>query len=321
MTDKISRILVTGGAGFIGSHTVDRLVSEGRRVWVLDDLSTGLLGNIETHIGKGSLNVVRGDIGDQSLLAELMANVEAVIHLAAITDHEICLHNPRLADEVNSKGTFILLERAREHDLRRFVYASSAAVYGDASRIPISEDCQPAPLTPYGASKLAGEKKCLEYWRSYGLRTVCLRYFNVFGPRQSSRHYSGVITAFMKRLSHGQPPAIYGDGLQTRDFVNVSNVAEVTTLALDSEANGEVYNIASGRETTINTLAQKLIDISGRSSITPVHTSERQGEIRRSVADIQKARTQLQYNPRTDLQRDLIDLWNWYMRKSEQPGN
>ena len=315
MTNKINRILVTGGAGFIGSHTIDRLISQGRQVWVLDNLSTGFLDNLAPHISDGSVKFVQGDIGDQSLLNELMGNVEAVIHLGALLDHEKCLRNPELADQVNHQGTLTLLEQARRHDLQRFVYASSAAVYGDVSRMPIAEDCELAPLTPYGASKLAGERKCVEYWRTHELRTICLRYFNVFGPRQSSRQYSGVITAFMKKLGQGQSPTIYGDGFQTRDFVHVSDVAAANILALDSERNGEVYNIASGMETTINSLAQNLIDISGQPSITPECTSERQGEIRRSAADIQKARTQLQYNPKTDLQENLTDLWNWFTQK------
>jgi UDP-glucose 4-epimerase len=312
MDNKINRMLVTGGAGFIGSHTVDRLVAEGRQVLVLDNLSTGSLENLAPYISDGSVRFVKGDISDRSLLSELMGSVEAVFHLAALLDHEECLRNPQLADQVNHRATIGLLEEARKHAIQRFVYASSAAVYGDASRMPITEDCELAPLNPYGASKLAGERKCIEYWQTCELRTICLRYFNVFGPRQSSRQYSGVTTAFMRKLNQGQAPTIYGDGLQTRDFVHVSDVATANILALDSDRNGEVYNIASGRQTTINALAQNLIDISGQSGVTPVHTSERQGEIRDSVADIRKARTQLRYSPQTDLQIDLADLWNWY---------
>lgn len=315
VTNKpINRILVTGGAGFIGSHTVDHLLAEGRQVWVLDNFSTGSADNLTNHIKKGSLKIVRGDIGDKSLLSELMVNVDAVIHLAALLDHEECLRNPQLADQVNHKGTISLLDEARKHEVGRFVYASSAAVYGDASTMPIAEDCELAPLTPYGASKLAGERKCIEYWRIHGLRTICLRYFNVFGPRQSSRQYSGAITAFMNRLKEAQPPTIYGDGFQTRDFVHVSDVAAANILALDSDRNGEVYNIGTGRETKIDDLAQLLIAISKQPSITPVHASERQGEIRRSVADIRKAKTQLQYDPKTDLQKELTDFWNWSIR-------
>ena len=316
MTSRdINRILVTGGAGFIGSHTIDRLVAEGRQVWVLDNLSTGSLDNLATHISDGSLKVVQGDIEDHSLLNELVGNVEAVIHLAALLDHETCIRNPHLADQVNHQGTISLLEEARKHDIRRFVYASSAAVYGDLSRMPIAEDIEPAPLTPYGASKLAGERKCAEYWRRHGLRTICLRYFNVFGPRQSSRQYSGAITAFMNKLKQAQAPTIFGDGLQTRDFVHVSDVAAANILALDAQRNGEIYNIGTGSETTIYNLAKQLIAISGQPSINPLHTSEREGEIRRSVGDIRKAKTQLQYNPRTDLQKNLTDLWNWFIRK------
>ena len=202
--------------------------------------------------------------------------------------------------------------------IQRFVYASSAAVYGDVRRVPIGEDGELAPLNPYGVSKLAGEKQCVEFWERHQLRTICLRYFNVFGPRQSSAQYSGVITAFMKKLTHQESPIIYGDGLQTRDFVHVSDVVAANILALDSERNGEVYNVAAGRETTINELAQQLISISGHPSITPEHTSERQGEIRRSAGNIRKAIDELNYRPRTDLRRNLVSLWNWYTRQRRE---
>ncbi len=179
---KNYRILVTGAAGFIGSHTIDRLIAEGRQVWVLDNLSTGSLANLTPHIKDGSLKFVQGDIGGRSLLKELMGKVDAVVHLAALLDHEMCLRDPQLADHVNHQGTITLLEEARKHDLSRFVYASSAAIYGDPARVPTDEECEPAPLNPYGASKLAGERACVEHWRTHGLRTICLRYFNVFGP-------------------------------------------------------------------------------------------------------------------------------------------
>jgi UDP-glucose 4-epimerase len=303
------RILVTGGAGFIGSHLVKRLLEQGRGVTILDNLSTGSLQNL------GDVNATKfakGEITDRSLVAELMPDTDAVIHLAAIVDHDTCLRNPELVHEVNVNGTLVLLEEARRRDVKRFVYASSAAVYGQASELPIREDSRLAPLSPYGISKAAAEQLCLEHAQSYGMSTICLRFFNVFGPRQTARQYSGVITEFMKNLRQGKPPVIYGDGLQTRDFVNIQDVTDAILLALNSETAGGVYNVATGVETTIESLALKLIS-TGSQSLKPTYASPRSGDIRRSVGDIRKAKEELRYSPRTDLYEDLRGLWNWHV--------
>jgi UDP-glucose 4-epimerase len=213
---------------------------------------------------------------------------------------------------VNVNGTLVLLEEARRHDVKRFVYASSAAVYGHATELPIKEDSQLAPLSPYGVSKAAAEQLCLEHAQTYGMPTICLRFFNVFGPRQTARQYSGVITEFMKNLRQDKPPRVYGDGLQTRDFVNIVDVADAILLALNSETAKGAYNVATGVETTIESLALKLISIAGRTS-KPLFAAPRAGDIRRSVGDIRKAREQLRYSPRTSLDEDLRGLWNWYV--------
>ena len=306
-------VLITGGAGFIGSHVIDRLMNRDCRILVLDDFSTGKLENLSEHIQK--ITVVKGDIRSQSFLDTSISDVEAIIHLAAIVDHEACLRNPDLAKAVNADGTLAMLEAARKLDVSAFVYASSAALYGEPRKLPVSEEMEPAPLAPYGTSKLLGEQHCLRYFREYGIRTVCLRFFNVFGPRQSAKQYSGVITEFMKRLSKGEPPAIQGDGFQTRDFVNVADVADAILLALDSERKASgIYNIATGNETTINNLADILIQLSDKKSITPIHELPRKGDIRRSVADITKARAELGFNPKTILERDLSELWEWYRK-------
>jgi UDP-glucose 4-epimerase len=227
------------------------------------------------------------------------------------------LRNPELANQVNANGTLTVLEEARKHDIKRLVYASSAALYGNATQLPITEDSKLAPLTPYGASKAAGERHCLDYARLHGLSTVCLRYFNVFGPRQTARQYSGVITEFMKNIREDKPPVIFGDGLQTRDFVGVEDVVRATLLALDSDTAEGVYNIATGIETTIGSLAAKLISITGR-TLMPICAPARSGDIRRSAGDIRRAKEQLGYSPRTNLDEDLSQLWNWYIRKSKQ---
>ena len=303
------RVLVTGGAGFIGSHLVDLIARQDRQVCIIDNLSTGSLDNLRK---KDNIKLVKGEVTDQPSVGSVMASVDAVVHLAAIVDHELCLRNPELANQVNANGTLTVLEEARKRDIKRFVFASSAAVYGNATKLPITEDSKLEPLTPYGASKLAAEQHCLEYARLYGLSTVCLRYFNVFGPRQTARQYSGVITEFMKNLRHNQPPVVHGDGLQTRDFVSVGDVVGATVLALDSETASGAYNIATGVETTIGSLATRLISITRRTS-TPTYAPARSGDIRRSVGDIHRARKQLGYSLRTSLDEDLRNLWNWYL--------
>lgn len=305
------RVLVTGGAGFVGSYVVNELVRQGHQPIVLDNLSTGKLQNIQSHLESRAATLIEGDICDPSASRRAMAQAEAVIHLAALVDHETCLLDPGKANQVNGEGTRVMLETARDNHVKRFVYASSAAIYGTSTALPIDENVTPAPLSPYGSSKLTGERHCLNYRDRYGLDVVCLRYFNIFGPRQTSRQYSGVITQFITRLKESQPPIVNGDGEQTRDFVSVQDVVKATQFALNSKQTSGVYNVATGKETSINQLARLLIEISGQKHIQPTYGPPRKGEIRRSVADIRKARTELDFVPETNLPRDLSQLWNW----------
>jgi UDP-glucose 4-epimerase len=309
MSALSGRVLVTGGAGFIGSHLVKRLTERGLEVTVLDNLSTGSLKNLAEV---KAARFVKGEIADRSITGELMRDADAVIHLAAIVDHETCLRDPALARAVNVNGTRILLEEARRSDVQRFVYASSAAVYGHVTEVPIREDSALAPISPYGVSKAEAEQHCLEYAQTYGARAICLRFFNVFGPRQTARQYSGVITEFMKNLRDGKQPVIYGDGLQTRDFVNIQDVVEAILLATDSETAVGVFNVATGIGTAIEDLALELISIASQGS-KPIYGPPRTGDIRRSVGDISKAKEKLGYSSRTNLVKDLPGLWNWYV--------
>ena len=309
-------VLVTGGAGFIGSHLVDALVKQDRRVWVLDNLSTGRLTNLAEHLHESDLKFVKGDVRSASIADRIVARVDAIIHEAGVVDHEACLRNPTLANDVNVGGTLNLLEAARRHDVERFVYASSAAVYGEQKHVPIFEEAAPHPISPYGASKLAAEQYCLAFHSSYGLGTTCLRYFNVFGPRQSARQYSGVISQFAKRLLRGRPPVVFGTGKQTRDFVSVEDVVQATLRALDSETSeGELYNVGTGGATTINRLAAQMIKVSGTKNLKARHTRAKAGDIRRSVADIRKARRRLSYLPRTTMETDLCKVYDWYAKR------
>ncbi|HIQ02466.1 MAG TPA: SDR family NAD(P)-dependent oxidoreductase, partial [Anaerolineales bacterium] len=250
--------LVTGGAGFIGSHLVEALVARGERARVLDDFSTGRWENLAAVTGQ--VEVIEGDVRDRAAAARAVDGVEVVIHLAAIPSVQASVEDPQRVMAVNCTGTLNLLEAARAAGVRRFVFASSAAVYGDQTDLPLREDLPPDPLSPYAASKAAGEALCRAYFASYGLPTVVLRFFNVYGPRQDPRSpYSGVISIFVERMRQGLPPVIYGDGEQTRDFVYVGDVVEAVVRAAErEEAVGEVFNIAGGRQTSVLELVKVL---------------------------------------------------------------
>jgi UDP-glucose 4-epimerase len=300
------RILVTGGAGFIGSHLVDRLTKEGYDVVVLDNFFSGNLENIKHHVESGIAYLVKGDVRSSDNVKEAMRNVDAVFHLAAIVSVPLSVENPLLVDDVNVKGTLTLLEASLKADVKQFIYASSCAVYGEADCLPIDERCPTNPISPYAVSKLAAECYCKVFCENYGLNTLCLRYFNVYGPRQEGDSYSGVITQFIDRLKQRKPPIIYGDGQQTRDFVHVEDIVEANVLALNSQRSaGQVINVGTAKSTTINELANILIGFSGQTHLKPVCREPREGDIRNSYADIGKAEKMLGYKPKITLEKGL----------------
>lgn len=305
-----SRVLVTGGAGFIGSHLVDRLIKEDQEVVVLDNFFNGNIENIKHHLDSGELSLVKGDVRDSDDVEEAMRDVDAVFHLAALVSVPLSIKKPSLVNGVNVGGTLTLLEACSKADVERFVYASSCAVYGEAQHLPINEDHPANPISPYAVSKLAAEYYCQVFYESYGLNTLCLRYFNVYGPRAVGGPYTGVITQFIDRLKRGELPIIYGDGEQTRDFVHVEDIVEASMLALSCQHGvGEVINVGSGRSTTINHLARILMELSGRSDIKPIHVAPRDGDIRSSCADISKTGRVLGYEPRVTLREGLRNLF------------
>lgn len=311
-----SRILVTGGAGFIGSHLVDRLMKEGYEVVVLDNFFTGKIENIKHHLESGMFYLVKGDIRSSDNVKEAIRNVDAVFHLAAIVSVPLSIEKPLLVNDVNVRGTLNLLEASLKADVKRFIYTSSCAVYGEVDRLPIDERCPTNPISPYAVSKLAAEYYCKVFFENYGLDTLCLRYFNVHGPRQVRDSYSGVITQFIDRLKQRKPPIIYGDGQQTRDFVHVRDVVEANMLALNCQHGfGEVINVGTGKQTTINQLAEVLLELSGRSYLKPKYVAPRKGDIRNSCADISKAKRALGYEPKVTLKEGLR-----MMLKGEQCG-
>jgi nucleoside-diphosphate-sugar epimerase len=318
MTKGYSRVLVTGGAGFVGSHIVDRLLSEGFDVTVLDNLSMGHLENIAHHKDKKEFQFVNGSITDFDLVRNTMKDIDAVFHEAAFVSVPLSLENPMLVNDVNVTGTLNLLKASVDLNVKRFILASSAAVYGETATPRKGEEIPPEPAQPYGVSKLAAESYTRSFYRSYGLETVALRYFNVFGPRQRfdiQSPYGGVITIFVNRLIRNMAPIIYGDGEQTRDFVYIQDVVEANMLALNNKnAVGEFFNIGSGTETSVNKVAEVLKNSLNKGDIMNVYAEPRKGELRRGFADIRKAKRMLNYSPRFSFEQGIADLVKWYVK-------
>jgi len=305
----ISKVLVTGGAGFIGSHLVDRLMNEGYEVVVLDNFSAGKIENVQRLLGDQSFHLIKGDIRNLEDARKAVGDVDAVFHLAAIVNVPLSIEDPLLVNDVNVRGTLNLLEASLKENIQRFVYVSSCAVYGEAHHLPINEEHPIMPLSPYGISKFTAEHHCKIFHKIHGLKTVCLRFFNVYGPRQSEGPYSGVITQFISRLKQGKPPVIYGDGEQTRDFVYVEDVVEACMLALGCQhCAGEVVNVGTGKPTKINELAKVLVRMFGESGVKIEYAPVRAGDIRNSYADISKAEQVLRYKPRVGLEEGIRRL-------------
>lgn len=299
----MKKVVVTGGAGFIGSHLVEVLAGRGYRVIILDDLSTGKVENIQALLGKENAEFIKGSITDLPLLRRLFRGVDQVFHQAALPSVPRSIENPQASHEVNVSGTLNVLLAARENSVKKAIYASSSSVYGDIPTLPKREDMVPHPLSPYAVTKLTGEYYSQVFHQVYGLPTVCLRYFNVYGPRQDpNSQYAAVIPSFIKRALEGNPPIIFGDGEQTRDFTFVKDAVEATIQAAESDACG-LFNIAQGESITINELARLVISIVGK-NMEPVHQEPRPGDIRHSLADISRARA-FGYEPRYSLEKGL----------------
>jgi UDP-glucose 4-epimerase len=311
MTLSYDRLLVTGGAGFIGSHTVDALLEQGSHVWVLDDLSSGLRGNLRRWKRARNLQFTQNTVAKYNLVVSLARKVDAILHFAAVVSPAVSMINPQITNEVNVSGTLSVLRAAQETRVHRVVFASSSSVYGKLPIVPTRETAVLDPITPYGASKLAGEKYCRAFFNAFELGAVALRYFNVYGSRQSSNPYSGVISIFLDRLRRRLRPLIYGTGKQIRDFVHVSDVVRANLLALESpRGSGETFNIGTGYATTINELARLLASTVNRNNLLPIHTKPRPGDPTRSCADISKARRVLRFTPAMDLKEGLVRLVN-----------
>ena len=304
--------LVTGGAGFIGSHIAEALAARGASVRVLDNLSTGHLENIEAIGAK--VDFIRGDLADDATVRKVVEDVEIVFHEAALPSVPRSVANPRETHLACVDGTFNLLLAAKEKKVRRLVYAASSSAYGDQPTLPKVESMRPEPLSPYAAAKLVGEYYCQVFTRSYNFETICLRYFNVFGPRQDpGSPYSGVVSRFIDFLMKGERPVVYGDGEQTRDFTYISNAVDANLLAAETDKGiGEVINIANGEQVSINELFRRLKEVTGRDDIEPEYKDTRTGDILHSLADISRARRLLGYAPKVGLVAGLRATAEWF---------
>jgi nucleoside-diphosphate-sugar epimerase len=321
MTHRYSRVLVAGGAGFIGSHIVDRLLQADLEVTVLDNLYTGKRENLEHHKQNKNFRFVKEDIRDLKQVKATVRNADAVFNDAAVVSIPRSVEDPLLANEVNIKGTLNLLEASLDSDVKRFVQASSASIYGDATKLPLRENMAPNPISPYAVTELTAENYARVFYRVYGLETVCLRYFNVYGPRQTYSAYTGATTIFVNQLLANQSPTILGDGEQTRDFVYVEDVASANMLALDKkDALGEVFNIATGHPITVNKLVRTLQQTMSKTNLKPVYKEPRTGDIRHSYASIEKAKKILKYEPAFPLEKGLKKLGEWYATRKLHPS-
>ncbi len=309
----MARYLVTGGAGFIGSNLTRALVDRGEQVRVLDNLATGRAENLAGIEAK--ITFIRGDITDPAAVREAVAGCDYVLHQAALPSVPRSVEAPLETDRANVYGTLVVLDEARRAGVKRVVYAASSSAYGETPTLPKVETMTPDPLSPYAASKLAGEAYCRSFFICYGLETVALRYFNVFGPHQDPQsQYAAVIPRFVTAGLEGRSPTIYGDGEQSRDFCHIDNAIEANLKACTATgAAGRVFNVACGVRTTLLDVIGALGEILGR-RIEPIHEPPRQGDIKHSLADISAARAVLGYTASVDFLSGLQKTVDWYRR-------
>jgi UDP-glucose 4-epimerase len=308
----MTRVLVTGGAGFIGSHIVAALVRRGDEVRVLDNFCTGKRENLAPLAGK--VELIEANLNDTAAVARAVAGCEVVFHEAALASVPLSVERPLDSHAACATGTLNMLDQARRAGVRRFVYAASSSAYGNQPSPRKMETDLPSILSPYAAAKLTGELYCQAFWHSYGLETVCLRYFNVFGPRQDPKGpYAAVIPLFIKAILSGSRPTIYGDGLQTRDFTYVENVvqANLKAAAAPAEAAGRVFNVGNGEAVSLLELLKSLNELMG-GKIEPIFQPARTGDVRDSLADISLARRVLGYEPTVDLRTGLKPTIEYY---------
>ncbi len=303
---KMSKVLVTGGAGFIGSNLTEALLQRGHFVRVLDDFSTGKRENLIFDKAHPSPEIIEGDIRDLGTCQKAVQGMEYVFHQGALPSVQRSVEDPKTSNAVNVGGTLNILLASREKGVKRVMYAASSSVYGDTPTLPKHEEMPPNPLSPYALQKYVGEQYCRLFYQLYGLETICLRYFNIFGPKQDPNSlYSAVIPKFIDALLEGRSPIIFGDGEQSRDFTYIENVVQANLLAMSAEhLHGEAVNIACGKKISLNQLLNVLKDILG-SKQSPIYQEPRKGDVKHSLADIRKGKEILDYQPRVGIEAGL----------------
>jgi nucleoside-diphosphate-sugar epimerase len=307
----MSVFLVTGGAGFIGSNLVEELVRRGEKVRVLDNFSTGKRENLTPYMDQ--IELVEGDIRSYHIVRKAVEAVDFVLHQAALPSVPRSIADPVTTNEVNVGGTLNILDAAKDAGVKRLVFASSSSIYGDNEKLPKTEDMTPRPMSPYAVAKLAGEKYCQVFFTIFGLKTVSLRYFNVFGPRQDpTSQYSAVIPKFVSMIKKGESPLIFGDGEQSRDFTFVKNVVHANLLACAEHENtaGQVFNIACGKRITLNRLVELINEALGM-DVKPKYLESRAGDVKHSLANIEKAQQTFGYKSKVDFESGLKSLINY----------
>ena len=310
----MSLYLVTGGAGFIGSNIVEKLLSIGEKVRVLDNFSTGKRGNILPFLDR--IELVEGDIRSYHIVREAVDGVDFILHQAALPSVPRSIKDPITTNEVNVAGTLNILEAAKNTGIKRVVYASSSSVFGNSAILPKKEDMATEPVSPYAVSKLAGEKYCKVFFKVFGLETVILRYFNVFGPKQDpTSQYSGVIAKFINAFLNNKPITVYGDGEQSRDFTYVEDVVEANIISANcsSDCAGEVFNAARGDRVTLNQMIKLLKEIFNIDKQV-IYTAPRPGDVKHSEADVSKIERELGYKTKTAFKDGLTKTVNWYKK-------
>ena len=306
---KKKKVIVTGGAGFIGSNLAEELALRGHQVIIIDNLSTGNLENIQPVLPVGQVDFIEGSITNLPLMQKAFSGADYVFHQAALPSVPRSIEDPETTDSVNITGTLNVLIAARDNAVKKLVFASSSSVYGDTPTLPKTEDMPPNPLSPYAVTKITGEYYCQVFTRIYNLKTVCLRYFNVYGPRQDPKSaYAAVIPLFINAVLSGKSPVIFGDGEQTRDFTFVKDVVEANIQAAESEVTG-VFNLGNSQRITISQLTKLIIDIIKNNNVKPVYKDPRPGDIVHSLADTSKAKA-FGYNPRYSLEQGLKETIN-----------
>ncbi|SRR5579864_2840334 len=312
----MARYLITGIAGFIGSSLARTLLDRGQQVRGVDNLATGKRENLVEIFER--IEFVEADITDLDAMGKACAGVDFVLHQAAIPSVPKSVLDPLASNRASVDGTLNVLMAARDARVKRVVYAASSSAYGDTPTLPKREDMKPDPISPYAVAKLAGEQYMISFFRCYGLETVCLRYFNVFGPRQDpSSPYSGVLAKFITQMLRNNPPTVFGDGEQSRDFTYIDNAVEANLLACTAPADqaaGQMFNVATGRRVTLNETFRLLQGLTGYAG-KPIYGPERGGDIKHSLADIAKAKSRLGYKPKVDFEEGLRRTVEWYRGK------